>query len=201
MAVAAILLAAGESQRMGDAKALLPWGGQTLIEYQLSQLMQPPIDRVLVVLGHLAAQIRPIVDTTGAEVVINEMYERGRASSLKVGVRSLPDDTRTILVLNVDQARPHSVLQRLLEAHTSSGSMLTLPTFSGQRGHPAIIDGWLLPELRTVHERTQGLRALVERHSAIVNEVPFDSNIVLLDINTPEEYEKARNTYFQKVAP
>src|SRR5882672_8338231 len=114
MAIAAILLAAGESQRMGAPKALLPWGDQTLIEYQLSQLMQPPIDRVLVVLGHRAAQIRPHVDNAGAEGVVNEVYQRGRASSLKTGARVLSDDTRTILVLSVDQPRPCSVLQYLL---------------------------------------------------------------------------------------
>ncbi len=73
--------------------------------------------------------------------------------------------------------------------------MITVPTFDGQRGHPTIIDGWLLPELRRVRERSQGLRGLLEAHEADIVEVPFDSEVVLLGFNTPQEYEQAKAKY------
>src|SRR5437773_8915657 len=105
MTVAAILLAGGESSRMGQPKALLPWGpstgsgqAQTLVEYQIDQLRQPPVERVVVVLGHDAERIRPVVEQAGAEVLVNELYKRGRASSLRAGTRAVADDTRTIVV-------------------------------------------------------------------------------------------------------
>jgi len=195
--VAAVLLAGGESSRMGQPKALLEWGAnQTLIEYQIDELRQPPVERIVVVLGHEAERIRPLVEETRCDVLVNELYKRGRASSLRMGARALPDDTRAVVVLDVDQPRPRVVIQRLIENHVRASNLITVPTFEGQRGHPTVIDGWLLPELRQVRERSQGLRGFLERHEADVVEAPFDSEVVLLGMNTPEEYESVKAKYY-----
>jgi len=197
MTVAAILLAGGESSRMGRPKALLEWGtNQTLIEYQIDELRQPPVERIVVVLGHQAERIRPLVEKTRCDVLVNELYKRGRASSLRLGARALADDTRAVIILDVDQPRPRVVIQRLIENHIRASNLITVPSFEGQRGHPTVIDGWLLPELRQVRERTQGLRGFIERHEADVVEAPFDSEVVVLGMNTPEEYASARAKYF-----
>lgn len=200
MTVAAILLAAGESGRMSTAKPLLEWGGKTLIEYQLAQLKGPPIDRVVVVLGHRADQVRPFVSRAGAQTVINELYSEGRASSLRLGAAALEENTEAVLVLSVDQPRPHRVIERLVREQRRQGNLITVPTFGGRRGHPPLLAGSLLAELREVQDATQGLRAVIQRHNAEVRDLPFDSPLVLLDINQPEEYEKARASYFQQLA-
>jgi molybdenum cofactor cytidylyltransferase len=198
--VTAILLAAGESSRMGTPKPLLDWGGQTLIEYQIAQLKHPPVDDVVVVLGHRAEAIRPLAERAGARVIINEVYQRkGRASSLRAGASAIPDDVRAVLVLHVDQPRPHSIIERLLQTHNENKNLISVPSHEGKRGHPTVLDGWLLPDLRTVRERTQGMRALIERYEESVAEVPFESDIVLLDINSPTEYKKAKERYFEQV--
>ncbi len=198
MTVAAILLAGGESSRMGTAKPLLEWGGNTLIEYQLAQLKEPPVERVVVVLGHRADEVLPYVGRSGPDVVVvvNELYAEGRASSLRLGAAALPDDTTAILVLSVDQPRPHDVIARLVDVHRHSGSLITVPTYDDRRGHPPLLDGSLLPELREVNEATQGLRAVIERHAADVTELPFKTSAVLLDLNRLQEYQKARASYF-----
>ena len=198
MTVAAILLAGGESSRMGTAKPLLEWGGNTLIEYQLAQLKEPPVERVVVVLGHRADEVLPYVGRSGPDVVVvvNELYAEGRASSLRLGAAALPDDTTAILVLSVDQPRPHDVIARLVGVHRHSGSLITVPTYDDRRGHPPLLDGSLLPELREVNEATQGLRAVIERHAADVTELPFETSAVLLDLNRLQEYQKARASYF-----
>jgi len=196
MTVAAILLAGGESTRMGVPKPLLEWGGYTLIEYQLAQLKGPPLDRVVVVLGHRADDVLPYVRSAGAQAVVNELYAEGRASSLRVGAAALPDDTKAVLILNVDQPRPHDVIARLVDVHRHSGSLITIPTFEEKRGHPPVLDGSLLPELRAVNEATQGLRAVIARHEADVTELAFETASVLLDLNQPQEYQRARASYF-----
>lgn len=201
MTVAAILLAGGESTRMGTPKPLLEWGGYTLIEYQLAQLKGPPIDRVVVVLGHRADEVRPYVQRAGAQALINELYAQGRASSLRVGAAALVDDTEAVLVLNVDQPRPHWVIARLVEEHRRGGALITVPAYRGRRGHPPVLAGSLLPELRSVREETMGLRAVVQRHQGELREVPFPSPVVLLDINQPQEYQRARARYFLEVSP
>ncbi|MEE8369311.1 MAG: nucleotidyltransferase family protein [Dehalococcoidia bacterium] len=197
MTIAAILLAGGESSRMGTPKPLLEWGGRTLIEYQLAQLMAPPVDRVVVVLGHRADEVRPLVHRAGARAVINELYREGRASSLRVGADTLGEDTEVVLLLNVDQPRPHSVIERLVAEHRRRGNLISVPAFQGKRGHPPLLSGSLLGELREVREASQGLRGLMKAHDSEVKEVAFDTEIVLLDVNRPDEYERARASYFE----
>lgn len=197
MTVAAILLAAGESSRMGTPKPLLEWGGCTLIEYQIAQLKGPIVDRVVVVLGARADEIQPVVRRAGARAVINELYTEGRASSVRVGAATLGEDTETILLLNVDQPRPHRVIERIVTEHQRQGSLISVPTFQGKRGHPPVLSGSLLGELRQVREASQGLRGLLRQHEAQIREVAFESDIVLLDVNRPDEYERARTSYFQ----
>ena len=204
MTVAAILLAGGESSRMGVPKPLLEWGpstglragGCTLIEYQLAQLKGPPLDRVVVVLGHRADDVLPYVRSADARAVVNELYTEGRASSLRVGAAALPDDTSSVLILNVDQPRPHDVIARLIDVHRHSGSLITIPTYEEKRGHPPVLDGSLLPELREASEVTQGLRAVIARHEADVRELAFETPAVVLDLNQPQEYQQARASYF-----
>lgn len=189
--IAAILLAAGESRRMGVPKPLLVWAGETLIEYQVHQLHAAGVDHVIAVLGHRAEEVRALAERAGATVVINNRYAEGRASSLRAGAAAVPPGTAEIAVLNVDQPRPASVTARLLVEHLATGALITLPTFDGKRGHPAFLCGSLLPELLAAADADEGLRAVIHRHAADVREVAFDTPIVLLDINTREDYERA----------
>lgn len=195
----AILLAGGESSRMGTPKPLLDWGGSTLIEYQLSQLREAGADRLIVVLGHRAEELLPYVHRAGAQAIINELYAEGRASSVRVAVGALPENADALVVLNVDQPRPARGTRRLLAEHHRNRALITVPTFEGKRGHPVIFDARLAPELREVREATEGMRAVMQAHEQKVREVPFDTPVVVLDMNLPEEYEKAKETYFEQV--
>jgi molybdenum cofactor cytidylyltransferase len=199
--VAAILLAAGKSERMGQPKPLLDWGSETLIEYQLRQLHDAGTEPVVVVLGHKAGEVRPAAERAGSSIVENEDYREGRASSVRRGASELTgNDVAAVLVLDVDRPRPAGMLRRLIDEHAASGSLISVPVHNGTRGHPPVFDASLLAELREVHDETMGLRAVVDRHGGEVQEVEFDSAVVLLEFNTPEEFEKARQA-FEKVAP
>ena len=110
--IAAILLAAGESTRMGRPKALLPWRDTTLVEYQVRELTAAGVERIAVVLGHDAGEVWPHVPDE-AHMVVNEAYREGRASSLRAGAGALPDDADPILVLGVDQPRPRDELRAI----------------------------------------------------------------------------------------
>ena len=198
----AILLAAGESTRMGRTKALLPWAGETLISYQVRELRAAGVEDVAVVLGHEAESIRPHVPPSTSSgwhlhVVVNEAYREGRASSLRAGAAALPDTANPIVVLSVDQPRPREILRALLEAHASGGASITLPAYRGHRGHPVVVAGALLRELREASEEAQGLRGVIAAHDASVLEVAVDSEQAVLDINTPEAYEAALARYGQ----
>ena len=172
---------------MGSPKPLLEWQGVTLIQYQIGQLHAAGVADVIAVLGHRAEDVLLLVDAAGTRGIINEAYREGRASSLRTGAAAA-EGAKTVVVLSVDQPRPAAVTRRLLADHTSG---ITVPSHDGRRGHPVILDGALLPELREVDEATQGLRSVIARHAADVHEIPFDSATVLLDLNTPEDYHRA----------
>ena len=193
---AAILLAAGESIRMGQPKALVPWGDITLIEYQVRQLIDAGVDQVIVVLGHAADEIRPHVPpSTGSgwdpRTIVNLHYKEGRATSLRAGAAALPADAGPIVVLNVDQPRPSELLRRLIEAHAASDASISRPVFGNRHGHPIVLAGSLLNDLRGVEENTQGLLGVVNAHRDEMQDVNLEDERVLAGFNTPEEYEKA----------
>lgn len=198
---------------MGRPKALLPWGESTLVEWQIAQLREAGLEDIVVVLGHDAQAINEVLvacaSTSSApevRIVINEHYKEGRASSLRTGAAALPDSANPILILNVDQPRPRDVHERLLASHPEGGATITVPTSDGKRGHPVIVSGALLSELREASEERLGLHGILEAHVSAVHEHPFvmlahesmanepdmAALYVRMDLNTPEDYEDAR---------
>jgi molybdenum cofactor cytidylyltransferase len=193
---AGVLLAADESVGMGRPKALLPWGDTTLVEYQVGEMLGAGLERVIVVLGHAWQDVKPYLTGPAVEVVINEAYRESKASSLRAVAASLLDEDEAVAILSVDQPRPRDVLARLLAAHDAGVALITVPVHGGQRGHPTILAGALIPELRNVLDETLGLRGLLERHRPSLREVPFETPIVLLDLDTPDEYRQAHELFF-----
>jgi molybdenum cofactor cytidylyltransferase len=186
--VSAILLAAGESIRMGSQKALLPWDGRTLLEYQLAQLAAvQEIREIIVVTGHEPDRITEIgaaADRT--RVVHNAEYRTGKVSSIKVGLRSVSSAADSIMLLAVDQPRAAEILRTIIETHASSESSISAPVHRGRFGHPPIFTRELLPELLAMTEDTQGLRALLRRHAGETRNVDCDAS-VLVDLNRPRD--------------
>jgi molybdenum cofactor cytidylyltransferase len=189
----AILLAAGESSRMGQLKALLPWQGTTLIEHQINSLLAAGVQHVVVVLGHDSDRLKPIVDpVAGASWVLNPDYLQGKTTSLKTGVSALDGQpVSDVLLLNVDQPRTSDTVQKLLERHQESQYVITIPTYSGKGGHPIFLSATLLSEMAAIEEETKGLLAVVRRHAEATERFEMNDPSVLWDLNTPEQYEKA----------
>jgi molybdenum cofactor cytidylyltransferase len=192
MGIVALLLAAGESTRMGSPKPLLEWHGTTLIEYQVRELLASGIDDVVAVLGHREEQVRPVAERAGARVVVNAAYREGRAGSIRTGALAVPPGAQAIVILNVDQPRARSITTALIKAHLAQGNLITVPVHGGKRGHPAILSGDLLTELRQVSEAGEGLKAVMTAHSAQRVEIAFEDASVLADLNRPEDYQAAR---------
>ena len=189
----AILLAAGESSRMGRLKALLPWQGSTLIETQLHSLLDGGVEHVIVVLGHDADRLKPIVEAVaGASWVVNPDYLQGKTTSLKTGVSSLDGQQATdVLLLNVDQPRTSEIVSTLIARHGTSPSLITIPTHGGKGGHPILLSAELIPGMAAIEEETKGLLAVVRRHADATERFEMDDPSVLWDLNTPEQYEEA----------
>ena len=189
----AILLAAGESSRMAQLKALLPWRGQTLLEHQVSALLEGGAERVVVVLGHRADELRPLVEgCEGASWVLNPDYLQGKTTSIKAGLSALEvGSVAEILLLNVDQPRSAPDVAHILNTHRAHDHIVTVPTCDGKGGHPIVLSAQLLDELLAIDEESQGIKAVVRRRPDSVKRIPLDNPEILLDLNTPEQYRAA----------
>ena len=208
MKTTALLLAAGESERMGFPKALLPWGGRPLLAHQLEALQRSRVDECIVVLGReaerLRSLVRPIPRWPGwkARAVINPRPADGKASSVQAGLAALSRPPDAILIAAVDQPLETPLVDALLETARKEWMMprdgvwparrIVVPTFDGKRGHPPLFHGSLLSELLGVSEANEGLRRVVRRIPERVLEMPWQRSGILLNLNTPVDLEGTR---------
>lgn len=187
--ISSILLAAGMSTRMGEPKALLDWGGEPLIAYQIRQLQEAGVDEVVVVLGYRADDIHRKLHGLTYRSVLNPLYQHGRAGSLRAGAKAINREASAIVILNVDQPRPADLIRSVVEAHTPAASA-TRPAQGDRHGHPVVLAGRLLGELLAATDEQRGLRGVLAGHQDAIVDVPSDERC-LLDLNTPDEYEAA----------
>ena len=191
-AVAAIILAAGESQRMGEPKALLDWGGRPLLQHQIDELLAAGCTTVVVVLGAEADEIRAQIHCDGGcKIVLNADYAQGRASSVRRGAETAPNGAAALVMTSVDQPLRASTVRRLVEALRESGAAIVVPRYERSNGHPVVFDGRLLGELRGVTEADKGMRAVRAAHTGDTYFLEVNDAWVTLNLNDRTDYERA----------
>lgn len=187
--VAAVLLAAGRSRRMGAFKPLLPFGGRSVVETCVANLLEAGASEVVVVVGHRGEEVRAaLARETRVRFAVNDVVGSEMGVSVARGVEAVSDEAKAVLVALVDYpAVPTSAVESLLEARARTGARLVVPEWQGRGGHPVLVDLTLREELLSVvHER--GLRALFDAHAAEVLRVPSDSPFVARDMDTWDDY-------------
>jgi molybdenum cofactor cytidylyltransferase len=190
--LAAAILAAGESRRMGSPKALIPFRGHTFLEHLLEVTKHPRVGVTRIVLGASAESIGEKLHLDPALVVNNENWQQGQLSSIQAAVRSLPrNQTEGLILCPVDHPMVSGALvARLIAEFDSSGKAVVLPTFRGRRGHPLIFRVTLYDELLAASPEV-GARQVVWNHAQDVLAVPTDEEGVILNLNNPESLKKA----------
>ncbi len=189
--IAAVVLSAGASSRMGRPKALLPLDGVPFIERIVRALERTRVERTLVVLGHNAGAMREAIAYLGVDTVVNPDYARGQLSSLHVAIRALEGEpVEAILVHLVDHPFIESrLVDRMIERFRADGKLIVVPRFNGRRGHPVLFSARLFPEFLAASLDT-GAKPVVRGHPDETLELDTDEAGVLVDIDTPEEYRK-----------
>lgn len=196
--LAAVILAAGESRRMGTPKAILPFptdeatpGKITFLEHLLEVARHPKVGELRVVLGAHAEKVCGRIHLDPAAVVINPDWQRGQLTSIQAAIRSLPPSVDGIILLLVDHPLiSQNLVGHLIEAFRRFKAPVVIPTHEGKRGHPAIFASRLFPELLAAPENV-GARAVVWAHQNEVIEVPTEEEGVVLNLNDPEAFRKA----------
>jgi len=184
----AVVLAAGESKRMGRPKQVLPYGRSTILETVLDHVLASPVDGTLVVLGAAADKVAPLLAKLPVETIVNPDFRSGMLSSVQRGIRALPASARAALIFLGDQpAVGPETSGRVLAAYRVSGRGIVLPVHAGRGGHPLLIDLKYRAEVDGLSAGI-GLRELLVRHPDDIFRVEIDDPGVLLDIDTPEDY-------------
>lgn len=186
--IGAIVLAAGQSRRMGRNKMLLPYGSSTVLETVVTEVAaSPAVSDVVVVTGHEPDRISALLASYPVRCVFNPAYARAEMMvSLQVGLRALPAQAQAALIVPGDHPRLERViLQRVIDAYQPGA--LVIPSYQMKRGHPILIDRVWWGELLALPE-TASLRDFIRAHEQHIHYVVVDTDSVLQDVDTPDEY-------------
>ena len=191
--ITAVVLAAGLSERMGRFKPLLPLGTSRTIERVVHFFAAAGVSDNLIVTGHRAADVRQAVASLDARCVENPDYHQGMFASVLAGIRALPERCRAFFIhpTDIPLVRPRTVI-RLMAAFSDTSAKILYPTFNGRRGHPTLIHTCLVPSILQ-WPGAGGLKACLERHEAGSLELPVVDEAILLDLDTPGDYERLQS--------
>jgi molybdenum cofactor cytidylyltransferase len=190
-ALAGVVLAAGESRRMGRPKQLLPFGERTILERVVDTLLMAGVGEVVVVLGHLADRVRPVLGARPVRAEVNESYRQGMLSSVKCGVRAIGAGYDAILFALGDQ--PHiesAVVREVIGAYRAGSAGIVIPRYGAKKGHPIVIDLQKYREAILNLPEDGGLNALMQEHADDVRLIDVATDDIIRDIAVPDDYTR-----------
>lgn len=188
--IAALVLAAGQSRRMGSPKLLLPLGDRPVIARVVDEVLGGPIDHVVVVVGSDGQGIVEALAGRPVQLAVNPDRAGDMLSSVRCGLRTLPDQCDGVMIVLGDQPQITSEVVRLLvNRFQARRSGIVVPTHRGKRGHPLLLATHYQSEILN-HFADVGLRGLLDAHPQDVLEVEIDSPDILEDMDRPEDYQR-----------
>lgn len=201
--VGAVILAAGMSTRMGEAKQLVRLGDSSLLRQTYENVRAANVDEIVLVLGFAAETIKPQFAPEKIKIVINEAYREGMAISLRQGLLALSQETAAALIILADQplVQPQT-LERLIAQYRRSQSStpraeIVIPTYKGFRGNPVLLDRSVFPEVMAL-QGDIGCRAIFGSHLQGIVTIAVDDIGILLDIDRKEDLEKLERVRKEK---
>jgi molybdenum cofactor cytidylyltransferase len=188
--ICAVVLAAGLSSRMGVQKLLLPFGGKTVISHIVDQILASTIDEVHIVVGHQAERISNELSGRAVSIVNNPNYESGMLSSVRCGLKSLPEQCRAVMVILGDQPSVTTeLINKMLQSYAATEKSILVPLYESKRGHPVLFSLKYRDEIITQYDNV-GLRGLLHNHPEEVFELTVSTASVICDMDYPEDYRR-----------
>ena len=189
MSVAALILAAGQSRRMGAFKPLLPFGDQTVVEFCITNLRTAGINQIVVVVGHRADEIEKRLQSANVSFALNSDPHSEMSVSIARGVEQVGKDAKALLIALVDHpAVPTDTIKQIID-EWKRGAPLVQPEYNGRGGHPVLIDLKYREDLLHLDPQ-KGLRVIFDAHRDKVRRVLVDSPYVARDMDTWEDYQR-----------
>ena len=193
--VAAILLAAGRSRRMGAFKPLLPFGQTTVIQTCVQNLRTAGIENIVVVVGHRADEVRHSLNDLRLRFAVNPDPDSEMSVSIACGIRELPIETKATLIALTDQPAVPSEITEAIVQQWRSGAKLVIPEFQGRGGHPVLVDLSFREELLNL-DPGLGLKSFFDAHRDEVQRLPVNSPYIARDMDTWDDYRTLHQEIF-----
>lgn len=188
--VAAVVLAAGMSRRMGTPKQLLRIAGKTVLEHTLANVRESAVDEIVLVLGFAADAVRKEISAENIKIVCNEDYQQGMGTSLRAGVAAADPGARAALIILADQPFVQAAtLNQLIECHRAVQPQVVIPTYRGFRGNPVLLDCTIFPELLELSGDV-GCRAIFGSHTRNIRKLAVDDPGILMDIDSRDDFDQ-----------
>lgn len=191
----AIILAAGESRRMGQPKQLLPFGGKTMLECVIDAFRSPRVDEIIVVLGHRAEEIAATIASHSGKllpprIVKNPHYKQGMFTSVQAGLRALPKQATLVMIALCDQPRlQRPTVEKFIGEFEKKQHKVLIPMYEGRQGHPLLFRAEYAKEILALDESLT-LKHFLAAHAGDVVRLPVSDEGVLIDIDDRETYER-----------
>ena len=197
--LAGIVLAAGESRRMGQPKQLLPFGEHTILERVVDTLLMAGVGEVVVVLGHLADRVRAVLGDRPVRAIVNEAYRQGMLSSVKCGVRAIDAGYDAVLFALGDQPQIEgAVVNEVMCAYRAGNAGIVIPRYGDKKGHPIIINLAKYREAIVNLPEDAGLNALMQAHADDVRLIDVASEDIIRDIDVPDDYTRELDRFMER---
>ena len=182
--VSAILLAAGEARRMGRLKQVMPFGGSTMVEQTLDNLLASRVSEVIVVLGYQAEEVTKQIADRPIKTMVNPVYSQGMGTSIAAGLNLVDSQAQAVMLALADQPFVDSqTIDRLVEEFQAHDKGIAIPVYRGRRGHPIIFSMKYEAQLSGLTSDIGG-REIIKEHPEDVLEVAVDCEGIIIDIDT-----------------
>lgn len=187
--ISTIILAAGESKRMGRPKMLLPWENVTVLEHVVGVFRKAGIEDIVVVVGAGREELEEIISQYPVRSIYNKNYASSEMlSSLQCGLKAMTGQTQATLVGLGDQPQIQEGSVRLIcEAYHNMRSKLIVPSFQMRRGHPWLVGRTLWGELLNMRA-PESPRDFLNKHASDIHYVDVNTPTILADLDTPDDY-------------
>ncbi len=191
--IGAVVLAAGESRRMGEPKMSLPWGNTTVIARVCEVLLACGLEEIRVVTGGGREHVETALQNLPVQTIFNPKYaDQNMIHSLQTGIASLGQNLKATLIVLGDQPQVEAdTIRRLTQAFQESSGSLIVPSYHNRRGHPWLVSRSLWPEILSLQPPST-LRDFLNDHTSQIQYINLTTPTILKDLDTPEDYVRER---------
>jgi len=197
--ISAIILAAGESRRMGKPKQLMPLGKTTILERTVDNFLNSEVYDVIVVVGYRAGEVASLIANRPVAVAVNSAYREGMSTSIVAGLGLISDKAQGVMIALADQPFVDSqTINRLIEAFGVYDKGIVMPTYQGRKGHPVIFSIKYKEELLALKGDIGG-RQIIDQHPDDVLEVVVNCEGICIDIDSVDSYNSEKSKFRQKL--